>query len=292
MAKIKLTLLSNMLGQDFIQALDQHVALGLTVLDLKTEIFGKQLIDLSNAEAERAAQLIAARNLSVYCFSSVLFYDDVELGEAAFRDNHLAKVDRLLELADILKPQLIRLLAAKSKRRSDFPSIHEYVLETCPWLIPMYREAIAKIHRRGFQATLENEVHGCIFSTPEEILAFFRELDCGDQVSLTYDVQNLWQMGTFPTIATYEKLSGLTRYLHLKGGQLDPDSGRPDLRWCSTLEDASWPVLDLVRRSILDGNSPVICLNPSHGMIKDTFDYQEAAIKDIRFLRQQIPEVE
>ena len=54
MAKIKLTLLSNMLGQDFIQALDQHVALGLTVLDLKTEIFGKQLIDLSNAEAERA----------------------------------------------------------------------------------------------------------------------------------------------------------------------------------------------------------------------------------------------
>ena len=73
---------------------------------------------------------------------------------------------------------------------------------------------------------------------------------------------------------------------------MDPDSGRPDLRWCSTLEDASWPVLDLVRRSILDGNSPVICLNPSHGMIKDTFDYQEAAIKDIRFLRQQIPEVE
>ena len=74
-----------------------------------------------------------------------------------------------------------------------------------------------------------------MLSTVEEVVSFFAELNCGDAVNFTWDVQNLWQMGTFPSLAGYQQLRSLLAYYHLKGRQSEP--GSTALQWGSGLAD-------------------------------------------------------
>jgi hypothetical protein len=279
-----------MAGQDFALALDQHLAWGLSVLDLKDAIWGKSLIDLTDEEALRAADEISRRDLAVYCLSSVLFDPEVELGESEFRRNHLARVDRLAALSRILKPQVVRLLAAQTRRRADLRDTIPYLRESHPWLIPLYGEAVDRLHAAGFHVTIENEAGNCIFGSPEEIVAFFEELRRPGRVSFTWDVQNLWEVGAFPSLEVYRRLRGVIGGYHVKGGRHDGSGTR--MRWRSSLEDASWPVVEITRQVVADGVCPVICLNPSHGAPKDGYDYADITKRDLDFLRREIPGVE
>ena len=289
MTSAKLTILNSMAGRDFERALDGHLEWGLEMVDLKDAIFGKGVLGLTDEEAGRAAGLISERGLSVHCLSTGLFFADVEAGEAAFK-SHLEKVGRAVEIGRILQPRMIRLLAARTSRRTEVEDSIEHIRSNHPWLVPMYAEAVDRLHEAGFRPTIENEVNNCIFSTPQEIIDFFAALDRYGKACFTWDVQNLWQMGTLPTIDVYEELKGLIGYLHLKGGRKD-ESG-DELRWKSSLEDASWPVVETVRRAVADGVSPVICLNPSHGELKDGYDYDDIVKRDIEFLRRELPGVE
>jgi hypothetical protein len=98
-------------------------------------------------------------------------------------------------------------------------------------------------------------------------------------------VQNLWQNGTFPTLEVYHQLRPLMGALHLKGGRAD-EAG--NLLWVAPLEEASWPVLEIVRAVIADGVAPFICLNPSHGQRPAGYDDWQVAQRDIEFLRRHV----
>ena len=289
---VKITILNSMAGREFEQALDQHVSWGIEILDLKDAIFGKSIVQLTEEQAEGAAALIHERGLSVYCFSTGLFHGDVELGETRFREDYLDKIDHVIELAGILQPDIIRLLPARTSRRTEIGDSVEYIREHHPWLIPLYAEAIHRLYDSGFDVTIENEVGGCIFSTPEEIINFFEELDCEEEVCFTWDVQNLWQMGTYPTMDVYDKLKGLMCYYHLKGGQSSDGAPGSPLLWRSALEDASWPVVEITQQVVIDGGCQVICLNASHGRPKEGYDYSNITKRDLDFVRRIISEVE
>ena len=97
-------------------------------------------------------------------------------------------------------------------------------------------------------------------------------------------------MGVYPSLDVYNKLRDLIGYYHLKGGQQGDESGK--LRWRSSLEDASWPVVEITKQVVADGVSPVICLNPSHGAAKEGYDYSNITKRDLDFIRGAIPEVE
>jgi sugar phosphate isomerase/epimerase len=282
-------MLNSMAGNDFIVSLDQQVTWGVKVLDLKDRIFGKSLLELTNEEANEASHHIQQKELSIYCFSTMIFEADIEMGEVSFKQKYLKQIDRVIELAHIMKPRIIRLIAAQSSQRKQITDSMDYIQRNLPWVIPMYRKAINDIYASGYQVTIENEAHQCIFSTPEEIIGFFRELDCQNKVSFTYDVQNLWQMGTFPTIEAYRKLAPLIGYYHVKGGQKQEEGN--DLCWKSTLEDASWPVKEITRQVVKERKSPVICINPSHGGVKDGYNYNGITKSDLDFTRKIIDEV-
>jgi len=271
-----------MADADFIVSLDLQQSWGITVLDLKSGIFGKALIDLTLEEAERAAQAIADRGMSVHCFSTELFQSEIEHGAAYFQAEYMDKLSHLLELADILKPKVIRLLAARTAKRAEVTDSVAYIVKEFHWLIGMYREAVDRIADAGFEATIENECNGCLFSSPEEILRFFALLDRAERVYFTYDAQNLWQMGTFPTLDVYRKLASLIGFYHVKGGQVGEDGDK--LVWRSALEDASWPVAELTRQVISDGRSPVICINPSHGKAKPGYNYEGLYKRDLDYV--------
>jgi hypothetical protein len=287
--KPQITMLNAMAGRSFHDALDQFKSWGLQVVDLKNSIYDKSIEQLTSEEAEIAAHALHKRGLSAYCFSTELFHDCVEKGEAYFRKQYLSRLDHILRTAEILRPTVIRLLTAKFCERASITDTMVYVQENVPWLINIYREAIDAIHAAGFTATIENECSESIFANPDEITVFFRLLDRPNKVHFTYDVQNLWQMGTYPSVEVYHQLKPLIGFLHLKGGQYG-DEGT-SLQWKSALEDASWPVAEMTKLAVLDGVSPVICLNPSHGKLKEGYSYEHIVQRDLDFVKSLIATV-
>jgi hypothetical protein len=283
---VELTMLNNMAHSDFITSLDIQKSWGISVLDLKTDIYGKSLIDLTADEAKRAASAIAEREMSVYCFSTEFFHGEIEQGKSFFETEYMAKLEHLLVLARILKPTVIRLLAARTNRRSELKDSVAYIMEEHAWLISMYRDAIDRIADAGFEVTIENECNSCMFATPKEILDFFQQLNRPKSVYFTYDVQNLWQMGTFPTLAVYRELAPIIGFFHVKGGQTGDEGEK--LVWKSSLEDASWQVALLTRQVLIDRSSPVICVNPSHGKRKPGYNDAQVYKKDLDYLTQII----
>jgi hypothetical protein len=283
---VQVTMLNSMAGADFGEAIARQKAWGVGLLDLKDSIFGKGIMDLTDEEADRAAGMARAGGQEVYCLSTGLFYDAVERGEEHFRAQHLARVARAVELARILRPRFIRLLAATTRRRAEVTDAIAYLREEHPWVFELYGEAVTRVTEAGFEATIENEVGGCILSRPEEVTGLFAELGHPEGACLTWDVQNLWQMGAFPSVEAYEDLRPLIGYLHLKGGIAGP--GGTALKWRSALEDASWPVADILRAAVRDRVSPVICLNSSHGEPKPGYDYGGVVERDLRYTRRII----
>ena len=292
MKTIQLTVLNSMAGGDFETALRQHVAWGLHWLDLKDSIFGKGILDLTEDEALRAKEMIAAHGLEVYCLSSGLFSEDIEMGQGAFAAKLGDGPARAARLAKILKPKKVRLLAARTAARSAVVDSMAYVDKKHPWLVPLYARAIEMIAAAGAEVTIENEVHECILGTPGEVVGLFERLRKATRadVSFTWDVQNFWQMGTFPSLEVYHTLRPLMRFYHVKGGICTEPRGK--LVYRSTLEDASWPVVEITREVIADGISPVMCLNPPHGAAKEGYDYTDVTGRDLAFLRRQFAEIQ
>ncbi len=282
--RVHLTVLNSMAGTELEACFDTHVRWGLAHLDLKDGLFGKGIEALTATEAEQVKAAAEHRGLRVHTLSSCLFGGDIEQGEAAFRAEYQPALANLLEVARLLSPRQLRLLMARSSRRAEFLDASAYAGAKHPWLVGLYREAVDQIAEAGFQVVIENEVGGCLFTRPTEILEFFAELNRGEVAGFTWDVQNLWQMGTFPSLEVYRLLKPLVRMIHLKGGRSEIAGG--PLRWASQLEDASWPVLAIVREVIRDGRSPVICLNPSHGQASSGFRLE--VVQDLDFLRRNV----
>lgn len=288
MEPIQLTVLNTMAGSDFKAGLDIQHKWGLKQLDLKDGIFGKSVTSLTNEEAKLIATMIRDRGMSVYCLSTTLFDDDIEIGEILFRKRQLEPIKRALEIAQILQPKLIRLIAAKTSARQQISDSVAYVHAAHPWLFSLYHEAIKQISDNGFTASIENETDGCLFSNSDEIRGFFDIFNTYGDVCFTWDVVNLWQAGTFPTLQVYESLKSIIGYYHIKGGQHNDQNQQ--LVWQSSLEHASWPVSEITRQVVADQISPVICLNPCHGSKPPDRHAESNVDQDLTYIRKLINE--
>ncbi|HET6427707.1 MAG TPA: TIM barrel protein [Phycisphaerae bacterium] len=289
-ATARLTMLNAMGGADIAASLDRHVGWGLRQVDLKDAIFGKGVLDLDDAEIVRLRAMLDQRQLTVATMSTVLFHPPIERGQEAFRADELGRIGRAMEIAQALQPRCVRLLAAQTEAREQVLDTTPYLRARHPWVFAMYREAIGRLSEAGFRVLIENEVGRCIWSRPEEVLGFFEELGGGSAASFMWDVQNLWQMGTFPSLPVYRQLRPIIGQVHLKGGIAERPGG--PLKWRSSLQDASWPVEPILREIIADGVSAVLCLNPSHGQAPDGYDQARVTERDIAFLRGAFPEIE
>jgi hypothetical protein len=279
----QLTMLNSMASNDFEKALDLMKDWGVTALDLKDHIFGKRVLDLTIVEAEKVASMARERGQYIYCLSTTIFQDDLEKGEEQFTLIHEKRIEQVSIVASILKPKVIRVLSAQSSKRDSFEDSINYLEKEHPWVFNLYRLTIDRFHREGFTTMIENDPTNNIFGNPEEILRFFEKINRYDNSFFTFDVQNLWAMGIFPTIEIYKQLKPIIGYLHVKGGIKDTESHK--LRWQSSLEDASWPVLEMSTQAVEDDVSSVFCLNPSHGEIKPGYDYSNIVKRDLDFLK-------
>ncbi|MBC8104175.1 MAG: xylose isomerase, partial [Cytophagales bacterium] len=153
------------------------------------------------------------------------------------------------------------------------------------WAIGVYRDWVDRIAAAGFGILVENEAQGCLLGSVAEIQMFFTALD-RPVARYTWDVQNLWQSGTFPSLEVYRHLRPLIGAVHLKGGRASEDG--ETLEWAASLDEASWPVLEIVRAVVEDGVAPYLCLNPSHGRKPASWNVWEVAQREVAFLRREI----
>jgi sugar phosphate isomerase/epimerase len=285
--EIEFTMLNSMAGKDLGASLDRHVEWGLTFVDLKDHILGKKLSDLSLEEAAAVRAMCDERGLRVYCLSSNVFMGDVASGEVAFVHDGIKTIEHVLQLARTLRPRFVRLLGGQMSDRPQSGNAIEYLEHHFPWVTAGYRQAIELIGEAGFEPTIENEAMQCFISTVDEFKVFYSLIAPAGECSLTWDIQNQWATGVPPSMQVYEALRPMIKYVHVKGGKAQPDSGA--LEWNVALEEATWPVLEIVDAVVRDGVSPVICLNfPSWGKNVPGYDYDAVTLRDLEYLRAHV----
>jgi sugar phosphate isomerase/epimerase len=293
---IELAMLTEMMAPDLEDSIRQLGELGITRLDLKGGVFGKSVEDLDETESEKLARLLIDTGTTAYCFSSVLGHWNVSgIAEAEFRRNLMDGVKRLVRTTRFVRPKLVRLLGCTFDGRAEFSDANEYLEKKAQWVYEAYREAVDCLAGRGLTVTIENEP-GSIFGNPAETVGFFERLDRPGKAFFTWDIQNMWQSDTYPTVEIYETLRPVVNYVHLKGGKGTPENPTV-MKYRSLLEDAGWPVREIVQRVIDDGTSPVLCLNCSHGAPADDYPLRdiwgtpevaaEEAKRDVKFLRER-----
>ncbi len=295
----ELTMLAEMMDRDLEVAVQKLSELNITRLDLKNHVFDRSIDDLDAERRDRLAALIERTGTSVYCFSSTLGHRNVsEVGEHEFRRQLETGIANMVATAETVRPTKVRLLACGFAERADYADASVYLGDRAPWVYDAFRDAIDQIEAAGLRATIENEPN-TILSTPEETVAFFARLE-RPRASFTWDVQNMWQSGTYPSLEAYRTLCPVTDYLHLKGGRADP-SDPGELVYRCPLDRASWPVKEIVGAVLADGISPVICLNPSHGAVAPDYEFaslagtpemmRAEALRDVEYLRATFEEI-
>jgi len=288
MRRVSLTMLNSMAG-DLPQSLDRHVELGFAVCDLKDRLFGKPLEALDTDEIDELASQLAARDLRVHCLSTSLGHHDLALGEASWVATGDRVLARVLAAARILEPSVIRVIAATDTSQPQGGAGNmERALERHPWVPAAYDAIIARINGAGFGAVIENEARDCIITSPGDVLALFAALQPGQRVGFTWDVQNMWEMGTVPSPEALCAILPCLTMLHVKGGRAGADGA---LRQASSLADATWPVAEIVRAAISLSEIDVICLNASHGDRAAGYDVFPVACEDAQFLRACDPRI-
>jgi sugar phosphate isomerase/epimerase len=282
----QITMLNSMGGADFEVCARQHVTLGLRWLDLKDRLWGQTINDLSLENAARVLDIAQAHGLGVASFSTALCSSNLEEGEASFRAAHLSTLQHVLKVAKILRPQTIRLLSPVIQ---PFPANGDslgLVERQHAWIFAVFREMIDRMTEAGQQVLIENEAAGAIFNTTTSIQGFFERLNRPGQARFTWDVQNFWEAGVFPSLDVYRALKPLIGCIHLKGGRIE--GNRRELVWASSLDEASWPVAGIVNAAIADRVAPFICLNPSHGKRPPGWNLADITRRDVEFLRRTI----
>lgn len=289
----ELTMLAEMMDRDLEIAVTQLSELRMTQLDLKNHVFDRAIDDLDDERRERLAALLEKTGASVYCFSSTLGHRNInELGERHFRQEMANGIANMVETARTVRPGKVRLLSCWFDERGETADANALLEARAPWVYDAYREAIDQIEAAGLHATIENEPN-TVLSNPRETVTFFDRLE-RPKATFTWDVQNMWQSGVYPSLEAYRTLRPVMDYFHLKGGR--SATGKPgELAWRCPLEQASWPVKEIVSAVLADEASPVICLNPSHGAVPEGYTLgshddragmmQAEALRDVAYLR-------
>lgn len=289
----ELTMLAEMMDRDLERAAPQLAELNMTRLDLKTGVFDRPIENLDDERRERLARLLDATGTSVYCFSSTLGHRNIsDLGEIAFRTEMETGIANMIATAQVVRPDKVRLLSCWFDQEEDQGEPNRYLAAHAPWVYDAYRDAMDQIEAAGLSATIENEPN-TVLASPESTVTFFDRLERPD-ATFTWDIQNMWQSGTYPRMEAYRTLRPLLDYVHLKGGR-SSDGNEAPLAFRCPLEQATWPVREIVEAVLSDGASPVICLNPSHGAAPGGYEFgsvadragmmRAEALRDVAFLR-------
>jgi L-ribulose-5-phosphate 3-epimerase len=227
-ALFKLGIITDEISPDVEQALDFISSYSLAYCELR-ELWGKNIMNASQASLERAKALIEQHNLRVSDIGSPVFkYNLPEMpARAEKRDTfHASFTDpdtaRLLQesfrLAKSFGTDKVRIF---SYWRVDDPEkVYANVRERLS-------KAAAEAEKNGILLVLENE-HECNIGTGRELGRILRDID-SPNLKGNWDPGNAAMLHEVPYPDGYGEVKGLLAHVHVKDVRKDAKTGK--LRW-------------------------------------------------------------
>ncbi len=233
---MQLAAITDEISQEFEHALDVLVEFGAEGAELRG-LWGVNIADLTDAQAERAKNALAERGLRVAALSTPFFKCDLEMnapneGEAAGR-MHLATprglpeqmdmLRRCIELAHYFDTRLIRVFSFWRKAALT-PQLEEQIVEA-------FASPVAIAANEGVVLGLENE-HACYIGTGTEAARIAAAVN-SPNFKIVWDPGNAFYAGETPFPEGYDAVKPWATHIHIKDAVTvqTPDHG-PQPKWC------------------------------------------------------------
>lgn len=222
----KVGVFTDEISQDFEYALAVAKELGAGYVELRS-MWGKNLVDLSSSELEKAKELIKKSNLKVSIIASPLFKCHLKKKEARkSRDTylvqeksyseHLRILERSFELAKMFDTNIVRTFSFW--RRGN---LSEEILQE---ILQRFEVPIKRAEEENIVLALENE-HECFIGNGEESRRFLDRIS-SKNVGLIWDPGNAYFLGEVPYPDGYELIKDRIVHVHIKDAGKDK-KGKP-----------------------------------------------------------------
>lgn len=236
MASMRLSAITDEISQEFEYALDVLKEYGATGAELRG-LWGTNIADLSDDQAQQAKSALQARGLAVACLATPfykcdLLVDTPPAGEDA-RRMHLAKPRGLEQQMDLLRrcirlahhfdTRLIRVFSFWRKEALT-PAVEAQIVDA-------FAEPLELAEKEGVTLVLENE-HACFIGTGAEAARIASEIN-SPNFQLVWDPGNAFGAGEHPYPEGYEAVKPWLAHVHIKDGKMveTPEQGA-QLQWC------------------------------------------------------------
>jgi sugar phosphate isomerase/epimerase len=220
-------IITDELTQDLGQALEFISSYGLRWCELR-EVWGKNVIGLSQPDLDRAKNLLAQKGVRVSGIASPIFKWNLPAMPAAAgsRDFETAYTE---EDADALLEKVFRIADFFGTRHV---RIFSYWRLAAPErAFPMIRDRLSKAAqlaaKNGIVLLLENE-HACNIGTGRELGRLLREVNSPNLRGI-WDPGNALVLGETPFPNGYEEVKGLFPHMHIKDARTNVRTGK--LEW-------------------------------------------------------------
>ncbi len=219
--------------------LDEQIAVlqseNIQYLDLRG-VWGTNVLDLTDQQVMTIKQTLNKHNIGVACIAS-------PLGKVSITspfDEHLKKVERALELADIFQTPFIRIfsfyppvLSAEDAESGEFVDPAEWRDEVFKRLTSMTEKA----HTANVTLLHENEkdIYGDTIARCVDLLKSINDT----HFQAAFDPANFIQCSQIPFPDAYEALHPWLRYMHVKDALADGSvvaAGEGESHWSDILQ--------------------------------------------------------
>ncbi len=222
----KVGVFSDEISQDFEYALGVVKELGAGYVELRS-MWGKNLVDLSSSELEKAKELIKKSNLKVSIIASPLFKchlkkkeakkpRDIYLVQEKSYSEHLRILERSFKLAKMFDTNIVRIFSFW--RRGN---LSEEILQE---ILQRFEVPIKRAEEENIVLALENE-HECSMGNGEESRRFLDRIS-SKNVGLIWDPGNAYFLGEVPYPDGYGLIKDRIVHVHIKDAGKDK-KGKP-----------------------------------------------------------------
>ncbi len=233
---MQLAAITDEISQEFEYALDVMLEYGVKGAELRG-LWGTNIADLSDAQAERAKTALQSRGMQVAALSTPFYKCDLapraaNPGEAA-GPMHLATprgleqqmelLTRCIRLAHFFETPLLRVFTFWRKEALT-PEIETRIVDA-------FAAPLALAEREGVILGLENE-HACFIGTGEEAGRIAAAIH-SPHLKIVWDPGNAYFAGETPYPNGYEAIKHWLGHVHVKDGRMveTADAG-PKAQWC------------------------------------------------------------
>ena len=213
------------ISQDFAHVLDVMDEVGLEYIDLR-ELWGKNIVDLSDSEIQDIKSLIKKHGVKVCCISPWVFFrmplrkteDEPTYGESYTQ--HLDKLKRAVELAKVFDTDLVRCFSFESEIAFEGNPFFGHGFDAWKVLVERFQKPVKIVEEAGVTLALES-CHLTNTGTGLMVCKLIDELG-SKNVKLLWDPCNsYYASGVDPYPYEYEKVKDYIVYIDIKDKVID-----------------------------------------------------------------------